>query len=58
MAGSAAPPDMTDVPADYHDFADVFSDSLSEKLLEHRPYDLKINKVGDACIQHPYVSVM
>ncbi|SJL04355.1 uncharacterized protein ARMOST_07721 [Armillaria ostoyae] len=43
MAGSAAPLDMSDVPAEYHDFADVFSDSLSENLLEHRPYDLKIN---------------
>ncbi len=43
MAGSAASLDMTDVPAEYHDFADVFSDSLSEKLPEHRPYDLKIN---------------
>ncbi len=43
MASSAAPPDMTDVPAEYHNFADVFSDSLSEKLPEHRPYDLKIN---------------
>ncbi len=43
MAGSVAPPDMTDVLAEYHDFADVFSDSLSEKLPEHRPYNLKIN---------------
>ncbi len=43
MASSAAPPDMTDIPAEYHNFADVFSDSLSEKLPEHRPYDLKIN---------------
>ncbi len=43
MAGSVAPPDMTDVPAEYHNFADVFSDSLSEKLPEHRPYNLKIN---------------
>ncbi len=34
---------MTDVPAEYHDFADVFSDLLSEKLPEHRPYDLNIN---------------
>ncbi len=34
---------MTDVPAEYLDFADVFSDSLSEKLPEHRLYDLKIN---------------
>ncbi len=43
MAGSVALPDMTDVPAEYHNFADVFSDSLSEKLPEHRLYDLKIN---------------
>ncbi|SJL00113.1 related to TY3B TY3B protein [Armillaria ostoyae] len=43
MAGSAAPLDMSDIPAEYHDFADVFSDSLSKKLPEHRPYDLKIN---------------
>ncbi len=43
MASSVAPPDMTDVPAEYHNFADVFSDSLSEKLPKHRPYNLKIN---------------
>ncbi len=43
MASSVAPPDMTDVPAEYHDFADVFSDSLSKKLPKHRPYNLKIN---------------
>ncbi|SJL07238.1 uncharacterized protein ARMOST_10581 [Armillaria ostoyae] len=43
MAGSMAPPDMSDVPAEYHNFADVFSDLLSEKLPEHRPYDLKIH---------------
>ncbi len=40
MASYTAP---TDVPAEYHDFADVFSDSLSKKLPMHRPYDLKIN---------------
>ncbi len=38
-----APPEMTNVPSEYHDFADVFSDSLSEKLPEHRLYNLKIN---------------
>ncbi len=43
MASSVALPDMTDVPAEYHNFADVFSDSLSEKLPKHRPYNLKIN---------------
>ncbi len=36
-------PDITDVPAEYHNFADVFSDLLSKKLPEHRPYNLKIN---------------
>ncbi len=38
-----APLDMTDVPAEYHDFADVFSDSLSKKIPEYRLYNLKIN---------------
>ncbi|PBK71783.1 hypothetical protein ARMSODRAFT_1016777 [Armillaria solidipes] len=33
---------MSDVLAEYHNFADVFSDSLSKNLLEHRPYNLKI----------------
>lgn len=36
-------PDLEGVPEEYKEFADVFSDSLSEKLPEHRPYDLKIN---------------
>ncbi len=43
MASSVALLDMTDVPAEYHNFADVFSDSLSKKLPKHRPYNLKIN---------------
>ncbi len=42
MASSMAPLDMTDIPAEYHNFADVFRDSLSEKLPEHRPYDVHI----------------
>ncbi len=53
-----APPDMTDVPAEYHDFADVFSDSLSEKLPKHRPYDLKINiKEGMSPLLGPIYSL-
>ncbi len=36
-------PDMIDVLVEYHDFANVFSDSLSKKLPKHRPYNLKIN---------------
>ena len=37
------PIDLSNVPADYHDFADVFSDSGSKELPAHRPYDLHID---------------
>ena len=36
-------PDLSNVPKEYHDFADVFSKAKAEKLAPHRPYDLKIN---------------
>ena len=36
-------PDLSNIPEEYHDFADVFSKAKSDKLPEHRPYDLKIN---------------
>ena len=39
----ATPADLSNVPEEYHDFADVFSKAKSDKLPEHRPYDLKIN---------------
>lgn len=35
--------DLSALPVEYHDYADVFSDSESEKLAPHRPYDLKID---------------
>src|ERR1700723_693094 len=35
--------DLTSVPEEYHDFADVFSDVKANKLPPHRPYDLKNN---------------
>ena len=35
-------PDLSQVPAEYHDFADVFSKSKAFTLAPHRPYDLKI----------------
>ncbi len=38
-----SPPDLSRLPPEYHDFADVFSASESEKLAPHRPYDLKID---------------
>src|SRR6266481_3623675 len=36
------PVDLSQLPEDYHDFADVFSKSKAGKLAGHRPYDLKI----------------
>lgn len=39
---SASPHDLKGVPAEYHDFADVFSETKADTLPEHRPYDLKI----------------
>jgi hypothetical protein len=36
-------PDISHVPKEYHDFADVFSKSKADTLAPHRPYDLKIN---------------
>jgi len=34
--------DMSTVPKDYHDFADIFCKSKAGKLADHWPYDLKI----------------
>ena len=35
--------ELDGVPKEYHEYADVFSDTLSEQLPEHRPFDLQIN---------------
>ena len=35
-------PDLSHIPEEYHDFADVFSKTQADKLAPHRPYDLKI----------------
>jgi len=39
----AETPDLSNVPSEYHKFADVFSKTKAEVLPPHRPYDLKIN---------------
>ena len=39
---SASDPDLSKIPSEYHDFAEVFSKTEAHKLPEHRPYDLKI----------------
>jgi len=39
----AETPDLSNVPSEYHEFADVFSKTKAEVLPPHCPYDLKIN---------------
>jgi len=39
----AETPDLSNIPSEYHKFADVFSKTKAETLPSHRPYDLKIN---------------
>ena len=39
----AKTPDLSNVPSEYHEFADVFSKTKAEILPSYRPYNLKIN---------------
>ena len=39
----AEAPDLSNVPSEYHEFADIFSKTKAEVLAPHHPYDLKIN---------------
>ena len=34
--------DLSDIPEDYHEFADVFDKKKADTLPPHRSYDLKI----------------
>src|ERR1700678_183277 len=36
-------PDLSSVPEEYHEFADVFNKKKADTLPPHRPYNLKIN---------------
>jgi len=36
-------PDLSNIPEEYHEFTDVFSQGKAETLLMYHPYDLKIN---------------
>ena len=40
---SGTPVDLSSIPSEYHNYADVFSKSKADTLPPHRPYDLKIN---------------
>ena len=42
-------PDLSNVPSEYHEFADVFSKTKAEVLPPHCSYDLKINLEEGAC---------
>jgi len=44
----AETPDLSNVPSEYHEFADIFSKTKAEVLPPHCPYDLKINLEGGA----------
>jgi len=39
---SSPDPDLSQIPPEYHEFAEVFSKKESDKLPEHRPYDHRI----------------
>ena len=39
---TSSPPDLSSVPEDYYDYADVFSKANTSTLSPHRDYDLKI----------------
>ena len=43
-------PDLSSVPEEYHEFADVFSKERAYRLPEHRPYDLTIDLEPGATI--------
>jgi hypothetical protein len=49
-SSSDSPPvDLSNVPEEYHKFADVFDKAKTDTLAGHQPYDLKINiKEGHA----------
>ena len=44
----STPPNLSSVPEEYHDFADVFDKAKADMLASHRPYDLKINLEEDS----------
>ena len=43
FAKLAEAPNLSNVPSEYYEFADVFSKTKAEVLTSHHPYDLKIN---------------
>jgi hypothetical protein len=46
------PMDLSDIPEDYHEFADVFNKKKADTLPPHRSYDLKIKTEDGAIPPH------
>ena len=44
----AEPPDLSNVPSEYHEFTNIFSKIKAKVLTSHYPYDLQINLEEDA----------
>ena len=44
-ASTTSSPDLSGIPAEYHDFADVFSEEDAYSLPPHREFDLKIETI-------------
>ena len=44
-ASTLSSPDLSGIPAEYHDFADVFSEEDAYSLPPHREFDLKIETI-------------
>ena len=42
-SSTSTPPDLSIIPSEYHDYADVFSKAKASELPPHRDYNLKIN---------------
>jgi hypothetical protein len=53
-ATSADPTDLSSIPEDYHEFADIFRKGKADTLPPHCPYDLKINIDGTPPPNHMY----
>ena len=48
----AEAPDLSNIPSEYHEFADVFSKTKAEVLAPYCPHDLKINLEEGCCGNH------
>jgi len=50
--------DLSNVPSEYHEFADVFSKTKAKVLTSHCSYDFKINLEGAQPLVSPIYSLL